>query len=47
MENIDLDNKGVIDYNEFLTAAMNRKNVLSKKNIEATFKAFNLVRLNI
>ena len=43
MENIDLDNNGVIDYNEFLTAAMNRKNVLSVKNIEATFKAFDIV----
>jgi len=40
METMDLDGNGVIDYNEFLTAAMNRKKVLSKQNLEATFKAF-------
>jgi calcium-dependent protein kinase len=42
METMDLDGNGVIDYNEFLAAAMNRKKVLSKKNLEATFKAFDL-----
>ena len=44
---MDLDKNGVIDYNEFLTAAMNRKKVLSKKNLEATFKAFDVVRIFI
>ena len=45
METMDLDQNGVIDYSEFLTAAMNRKKVLSKKNLEATFKAFDAVRI--
>jgi Ca2+-binding EF-hand superfamily protein len=43
MESCDLDGNGIIDYNEFLAATMNRNKVLSKNNLEAAFAAFDKV----
>ena len=40
MKSVDIDNNGVIDYNEFLTATMDRDKIASKKNLEFTFKNF-------
>jgi len=40
MENFDTDKNGFLDYNEFLSAALNKKTILTKSNLEATFKAF-------
>lgn len=40
MKSVDIDNNGVIDYNEFLTATMDRDKLTSKKNLELTFKNF-------
>jgi calcium-dependent protein kinase len=40
MKSVDTDNNGVIDYNEFLTATMDRDKLTSKKNLEYTFKNF-------
>ena len=40
MKTVDIDNNGVIDYNEFLTATMDRDKIASKKNLELTFKNF-------
>ena len=40
MKSIDLDGNGVIDYNEFLSSAFNRDKIMSKDNLELTFKAF-------
>ncbi len=40
MKTVDLDGNGYIDYNEFLTAAINRENILSKQNLEMTFRSF-------
>ena len=37
---VDKDGSGVIDYNEFLTATMNREKILSKQNLEMAFKSF-------
>ena len=43
MECCDLDGNGFIDYNEFLAASLNRNKLLSKENLETTFKAFDKV----
>jgi calcium-dependent protein kinase len=40
MKSVDIDGNGVIDYNEFLTATMDRDKLTSKKNLEITFKNF-------
>ena len=40
MKTVDIDNNGVIDYNEFLTATMDRDKITNKKNLEITFKNF-------
>ena len=40
MKSVDLDGNGSIDYNEFLTATMNREKILSKQNLELAFKTF-------
>jgi len=37
---IDLDGNGTIDYNEFVTATVDKTKLLSKQNLEATFKCF-------
>ena len=43
MESMDLDGNGSIDYNEFITATINKSKVLSKQNLEAAFNAFDKV----
>ena len=43
MDGCDLDGSGNIDYNEFLAFSLNRQKLLSKRNIEAAFKAFDKV----
>ena len=45
MEACDLDGNGTIDYNEFLSATLNRSKILSKKNLESAFAAFDKVQL--
>ena len=40
IQSIDLDGNGVIDYNEFLTCAMNKEKILKNENLELCFKAF-------
>ena len=40
IKSVDLDGNGVIDYNEFLNCTMNRDKIISKKNLEYAFKAF-------
>jgi calcium-dependent protein kinase len=40
MNEVDMDQSGTIDYNEFVLAAMNRQKVLNKEKLEATFKMF-------
>ena len=44
MDSMDLDGNGTVDYNEFITATINKSKVLSKQNLEATFKAFDKVK---
>ena len=43
MESMDLDGNGTIDYNEFITATINKSKILSKQNLETAFKAFDKV----
>jgi calcium-dependent protein kinase len=40
MNEVDMDQSGTIDYNEFILAALNRQKVLNKEKLEATFKMF-------
>jgi calcium-dependent protein kinase len=40
MKSIDLDGNGYIDYNEFLTATINRDKILNKQSLEFAFKSF-------
>ena len=40
MKEVDMDLNGHIDYMEFLIACMNKKEVLTAKNIENTFNKF-------
>jgi calcium-dependent protein kinase len=40
MKSCDLDGNGYIDYNEFLSATMNREKILNKQNLELAFKTF-------
>ena len=37
---IDIDQNGTLDYNEFVMAATNRQKILNKDKLEATFKIF-------
>lgn len=37
---VDIDGSGYIDYSEFITAAMNKKKLLSKKNLNEAFRIF-------
>lgn len=37
---VDCDGNGYIDYSEFLTAAMDKRKVLNKVNLESAFAAF-------
>jgi calcium-dependent protein kinase len=39
---VDINNNGVIDYSEFITAASNIQQLVSDKQLKATFKAFDL-----
>ena len=43
MSELDLDNNGVIDYNEFITACYSKMDILSKKNLETIFKSIDKV----
>lgn len=40
MSKLDGDNSGVIDYTEFIGAAINREQLLTRQRIEASFKLF-------
>lgn len=40
IKSVDLDDNGVIDYNEFLNCTMNRDKIISKQNLEYAFKVF-------
>ena len=40
MDHPDQDGNGVIDYQEFLTAAVNKVAVLSQENLKAAFRVF-------
>ena len=37
---IDLDGNGVIDYNEFLSCAINKEKIMSNERLEFAFKTF-------
>ncbi len=47
IQNIDVNKSGSVDYSEFVTATINRINMLSQAKLEAAFKLFDKVRLNI
>jgi calcium-dependent protein kinase len=47
MKQGDMDGNGTIDYNEFLAATLNRNKLFSKSNLEAAFKAFDKVKINL
>lgn len=36
----DVDNNGTIDYSEWITATVNKRKLLTEKNLESAFKAF-------
>lgn len=40
MKSVDSDRNGTIDYNEFLTATMDKDKLTSKTNLELAFKSF-------
>jgi calcium-dependent protein kinase len=40
MDNVDINNKGEINFTEFVVAAMNREKLLHSKQIEKAFKMF-------
>ena len=40
MEQVDTDKSGFIDYTEFIIATMTKEKLLSRKNLERSFKAF-------
>ena len=40
MQSVDTDRNGTIDYNEFLTATMDKEKLTSKSNLEYAFKSF-------
>ena len=40
MQSVDSDRNGSIDYNEFLTATMDKEKLTSKSNLEIAFKSF-------
>lgn len=40
MQSVDTDKNGTIDYNEFLTATMDKEKLTSKSNLEYAFKSF-------
>ena len=42
MKQVDLDGSGTIEYSEFVSATLNRQQLLSKERLEMAFKAFDL-----
>lgn len=40
LDNIDLDGDGMVDFHEFMTAAVDYKKIMTQKNLEAAFKLF-------
>ncbi len=40
MRNLDLDGNGVVDYSEFITAAIDKLSVLNQENLRAAFQMF-------
>lgn len=40
MESVDTDGSGFIDYSEFIAATINKNKLLSSRNLEAAFQAF-------
>lgn len=44
--NIDTNNNGEIDYNEFLLASLNRKNLYSEESLQRAFKKLDTVKIN-
>lgn len=40
MQSVDTDRNGTVDYNEFLTATMDKEKLTSKVNLELAFKSF-------
>jgi len=40
MQSVDTDHNGTIDYNEFLTATMDKDKLTSKANLELAFRTF-------
>jgi len=44
MTNVDVDHNGYIDYSEFLVASMNKKQLLSKGNLQRAFSLFDRVK---
>lgn len=40
LESVDFDRNGVVNYSEFVTVAMDRRQLLSKARLEAAFKMF-------
>lgn len=40
MEAVDIDSNGFIEYSEFITASLQKETLLSKNNLELTFRAF-------
>ena len=42
MRSVDINKSGEIDYSEFVMATINRKRLLTKQNLESTFKLFDI-----
>jgi len=40
MQSVDTDRSGTIDYNEFLSATIDKEKLISKTNLEFAFKSF-------
>jgi calcium-dependent protein kinase len=43
IKNLDLDNDGNVDFTEFVSATINRRNLLSSEKLETVFKLFDKV----
>lgn len=41
-ENVDLDNNGYLEYEEFLRASINQKNILAETNLKMAFEQFDI-----